>query len=354
MKSLERLSFAAGLLLLVWLVSRVGLGAILGALTKVGWGFAVVLALYAVTAFVNTLAWRATMPKGARVGPGSLFASLLAGDAINAVTPSAVVGGELIRLSLLRRKMPTVSAAASVSLAAATQFLAQVLFVLAGVPLVLGKTLVGPLRMGILAAAGIAVAAGAGVMYLARRRNLFERLHGLLVRLVPGRLRPGSDVSQWRALDEAIFGAIRDRPRDLVSSLLFYLLGWTIGVAEVALVLSLLGSPVGWRTAALIEMLAVIIDTVLFFVPGRLGTQEGGKYVIFQMLGLDPRTGFALGFVKRLREIVWALVGIAILGYLQRRPGLEPLPRPAGGSGSTHVPPAYGSQPCPDTASRRT
>jgi putative membrane protein len=318
-KNLERVSFAAGLLLLVWLIARVGFGTILGALTKVGWGFALVLALYAVTALVNTLAWRATMEKGARAGLGSLFAFLLAGDAINAVTPSAVVGGELVRLTLLRRKMPTVSAAASVTLAAGIQFLAQLFFVLAGLPLVLGRTQAGPLTTGILAAAGMAAATGIAAVSLARRRNLFERLHGLLLRFVPGRLRPATDVSQWRALDEAIFGAIRDRPWDLVPSLLLYLLGWSIGIAEVALVLSLLGAPVGWRTAASIEMLAVIIDTVLFFVPGRLGTQEGGKYVIFQMLGLDPRTGVALGFVKRLREIIWALMGIAILGYLQRR-----------------------------------
>ena len=116
----------------------------------------------------------------------------------------------------------------------------------------------------------------------------------------------------------AIGSAIR-HPWALGPSLLLYLLGWVIGVAEVALILALLGAPVAWRVAASIQLLAVIIDTVLFFVPGRLGTQEGGKFVIFQMLGLDPRTGFALGFVIRLRELAWALVGIAMLGYLQRK-----------------------------------
>ena len=153
MKILERLSFLAGLLLLVWLVSRVGLVAILAALTKLGWGFAVVFALYAVTAYVNTLAWRATMPKGVRVGVGTLFAFLSAGDAINALTPSAVVGGELIRLSLLRRRMATISAAASVTLAAATQFVAQILFLLAVVPLILGKIPIVLKKTALLAAA---------------------------------------------------------------------------------------------------------------------------------------------------------------------------------------------------------
>jgi glycosyltransferase 2 family protein len=318
-KILERLAFSAGLLLLVWLVWRVGPKAIIGALTKLGWGFGLVLVLYGVIAFVNTLAWRATMPN-ARVGLGSLFAFLLAGDAMNAVTPSAVLGGEIIRISLLRRKMSAVAAATSVVLAAATQFVAQLLFVLGGLPSVLSRAPVGPMKTGFLAAGGIVIAGGAAAVSLSRGRNLFERLHGLVTRHVPARLRPTGAAFDWKELDRSIFGPIRDRPWIMAPSLILYLVGWIIGIAEVALVLSLLGSPVEWRTAAAIETLAVIIDTLLFFIPARLGTQEGGKYVIFQMLGLDPHTGLALGFVRRLRDVVWALVGIAILGYLQKRP----------------------------------
>jgi hypothetical protein len=151
-----------------------------------------------------------------------------------------------------------------------------------------------------------------------RERNLFERLHDLLVRHLPDRLRPTGAAFDWKELDRSIFGALRDRPWIMAPSLLLYLVGWTIGIGEVALVLSLLGSPVVWRTAVAIETLAVVIDTLLFFIPARLGTQEGGKYVIFLLLGLDPQTGLVLGVVRRLRDVVWAMVGLAILGYLQK------------------------------------
>ena len=318
--ALERVAFAAGLFLLVWLIWRVGPATIVEALRKLGWGFAFVIALYGVAAFVNTLAWRATMP-AARVGLGSLFAFLLAGDAVNALTPSAVVGGELIRLSLLRRKLAPEPAAGSIALAAATQFVAQVLFLMAGLPFVLSRIPVGLLQtsLGVLVGVGVLIAGGITAIYLSRGRNLFERLHGLIIRYVPERLRSSGVAFDWKELDRVIFGAIRDRPWVLAPSIVLYLAGWTVGVAEAVLVLSLLGSPVSWGTGIAIETLAVLIDTLLFFVPARLGTQEGGKYMIFQLLNLDPRTGLSLGFVRRLRDIVWGLVGMAVLGYLQKR-----------------------------------
>jgi hypothetical protein len=61
-------------------------------------------------------------------------------------------------------------------------------------------------------------------------------------------------------------------------------------------------------------VLAVLIEGAFFFVPARVGVQEGGLYTIFFALGLDPAKGFSLGLVRRLRELVWGLVGLIILG----------------------------------------
>jgi hypothetical protein len=42
--------------------------------------------------------------------------------------------------------------------------------------------------------------------------------------------------------------------------------------------------------------------------------------VIFAALQLDPTKGFALGFLRRLRELAWAAVGLGLYGFLQRHP----------------------------------
>ena len=326
MKWLERIALALGALLFVWLVRRIGVETILGTLGRLGWGFLAVVALAGLTAAVNTLAWRAAMPAPQRVPFGPLFGFLLAGDGVNALTPSAVVGGELVRLGLLRRKLDGVSAAASVALAAGCQFLAQVLFIAAGLPFALlaGATLGGAGGRAAVAGAAAVAAAAAVVgtaLVLSRRRGVFETLHRFAARFLPGGLGDAGGSETWKALDDSIFGAIRSRRRDLAVSIALYAAGWTMGVAEVALVLSLLGVHAGVAGCIAIEALSVLVDTVFFFVPARLGTQEGGKYVIAGLLGIDPAAGFGLGLIRRLRETFWALVGLGVLAYWQRRPG---------------------------------
>jgi hypothetical protein len=94
------------------------------------------------------------------------------------------------------------------------------------------------------------------------------------------------------------------------------LAAWQLGAVETYLILRLLGRPVGFAQAFAIEILAAAIEGLFFFVPAKMGTQEGGRVVIFLSMGLTPAVGFALGFLRRLRELAWAAVGFVILaGY---------------------------------------
>jgi hypothetical protein len=72
-------------------------------------------------------------------------------------------------------------------------------------------------------------------------------------------------------------------------------------------------------TALTIEVLSVTVDGMLFVVPAKIGTQEGGKMAIFTALGLSPSLGFAFGVVRHIRELTWAAFGI-LLCWCQPRP----------------------------------
>jgi hypothetical protein len=99
-----------------------------------------------------------------------------------------------------------------------------------------------------------------------------------------------------------------------VVSCLWFLLGWALGAVEIALMLWLLGVDVTVTRALTIEALSVGLDGLLFFVPAKLGTQEGGKVLIFTALGLDPGLGLTVGVLRRIRELAWAFAGLAIIG----------------------------------------
>ena len=318
MKTLSRVFLAAGVALFGFLLFRIGPAVLAADLRRVGAKLLLLVALGTVTFALDTLGWRfAIPPEERRVPFRSLFAMRIAGDAVNYVTPSAAVGGELVRIALLRRYLPATPAIASVVLLVVTQFFSQVIFVAAGVAYGLPALLAG--RWAALAAIplGFLAALAAGLVFLAVRSDGFRRIDRFTRRFAW--LRRFADAGNAEELDRAIFGAFRSRPLDLAASVACFLGAWSVGIVEAWLILRFLRAPVSWGTAFSIESLSVLIETAFFFVPAKAGTQEGGKVAIFAALGLSAADGFALGFVRRLRELVWAMVGLVTFAVLERR-----------------------------------
>jgi uncharacterized membrane protein YbhN (UPF0104 family) len=106
------------------------------------------------------------------------------------------------------------------------------------------------------------------------------------------------------------------------------LVGWATGALETWLMLFLLGSPVTLLTALVIEAGAAGVRAVGFLVPGSLGVLEGGIVGLFALRRLDPATGLAFGFVRRIREAVWILAGYACLVVLRGARVTAPAPDP--------------------------
>lgn len=329
----ERVAFAAGLGLFLWLLHRIGLEAIGRNLASVGWGFAAVLALETVAVLLVTLGWSQTLPPDRRVPFFSLLAMRMAGDGFNALAPAAVVGGEIVHARLLARFIPSAEALASVGLAAMAQFLAQVLFVGLGAIFARSGALAPRLRPLGLALFAFLIAFVALLGRLSRRREgppgRVARWLGRVARVFPGGApREGF----FRDLDRGVFGAIRERPLALALAVLLFLCAWLVNIVEVGLVLALLGARVPVGTVFAIAVLTVLVEGLFFFVPARVGVMEGGLYAVFLALGLDPARGFSLGLVRRLRELTWGLAGLVILA-LSRRPHTAPVISSPGGGG---------------------
>lgn len=319
MKVLSRVFLALGIALFVVLLVRIGPGTLAGDLRRVGARILILVALGAVPFALDTAGWRWAVPPEDRRGVPfrSLFAMRIAGDAVNYVTPSAAVGGELVRIALLRRFVAAVPAIASVVLLVMTQFFSQLLFVAAGIVYCLPRLRAGRWAAAAAVPAGFLAALAGGLVFLAVRSDGFRRIDRFARRFAW--LRPFADAGHAEALDREIFGAFRTRPFDLAAATLCFLGAWSVGIVEARLILEWLGAPVGWGTAFSIEALSVLVETAFFFVPAKAGTQEGGKVAIFAALGLAVSDGFALGVVRRLRELTWATIGLVTFAELERR-----------------------------------
>ena len=68
-----------------------------------------------------------------------------------------------------------------------------------------------------------------------------------------------------------------------------------------------------YAKAFLIGGMSTAILNLFFFVPYELGSREGGMYLIFNLLGLEPGWGVYAVIVNRLREVLWIGAGLALL-----------------------------------------
>jgi hypothetical protein len=315
-RGVELACLALGAAILAGTVWRIGVEGLARDLRLIGWGLGAVLLVETFNVAFNTWGWSLAFPRGERTVSGRrLLAARLAGDGVNYLTPSASVGGELLRVRLLGHRVPLGVRWGSVSAAKIGQSVAQAVFVLLGLALVLPRlTGASPWLGGVLGVAGAVLVALAFFWLVAR--GVWATLVGLLRRARLSRLLPAGWAGPGRDLDAAL---ARLGPWRTSASLACFLAGWSVGAAEIYLILHWVGGAADWHTALAVETGSVLIDGVLFFVPAKLGTQEGGKVLLFAVLGLNPARGLTVGVVRRIRELAYAALGLLALGCLSAR-----------------------------------
>lgn len=313
----ERGLLLAGVVLFVVLVRQVGPGEVWRNLTLIGWGFALVLAQEGVAYCLNTLGWQyAFPPPRPPIGFRHLLAARLAGEAINNLTPTATLGGEVVRARMLAGRCDQSTAWASVAVAKLSQTAAQMLFVFVGLVVVVRDVpLPDGFRTGLFVGLA-AITVGLLLGIALQRRGMFGAAARLAARL--GLHVPQALHEQVARLDGEI-ARLYAAPWAFAASVAGFFGGWCMGAVEVFIVMTCLGLAPTWGQAFTVEILSVAIDALFFFVPAKAGIQEGGKALIFRLLGLDPAKGLVLGIVRRLRELAWSLVGLAVLARHQAR-----------------------------------
>lgn len=314
---IERFFLAAGIVLFLAIVAHIGVGAVLENLRLIGPGVLIIVGQEVVATVANTWGWRQAFPSPRPAIPfRRLFTARVAGDGINCVTPTATIGGEFVRARMIEDLADPTVVWASVAVAKLTQTVAQAVFVVSGLLFVaIHTSLPAAVRHGLLTIVPLFLAGVIAAVVL-QRRGMFTTITTLLRRLrLPVPPRTGGRL---RRLDDEI-RRVYDAPLTFVCSSGFFLLGWLWGVVEIYLILYFLGVGASWQRALSIEALSVAVDGLFFFVPSKAGTQEGGKVLIFVLLGLDPGKGLTLGIVRRIRELSWSALGLALLSHGQFR-----------------------------------
>jgi uncharacterized membrane protein YbhN (UPF0104 family) len=99
----------------------------------------------------------------------------------------------------------------------------------------------------------------------------------------------------------------------------FHVLGWLLGALEAFVMLWALGIDASVLTATVIEALGSGVRFATFLVPASLGAFEGANAAAFGALGFGAGAGLAFSLVRRARQVVWVVLGLAIFLVMRAR-----------------------------------
>lgn len=312
MRGFRFVLLALGLAFLGYLIAEVGPERILASVEALSWRLLVLLVFpFGAIATLHAVAWRFAFSRS-RVPLTTLLAVRLAGEALNVATPAASVGGEPVKVLLLRPRVPLVEALAAVIVDKTTITVAQGLLLALGLAVAWSLSPVPGTLLRAMTWLLVVEVLALGGFVLVQLLGVFGRALGLVSRLG---VRPvGSHAREARGLDSALAAFYRRHAARWGKGIFFHFLGWLLGSVEVYLILRFLGVPISPLVALVIEATGTAIQFVAFMVPGRLGVLEGGIMAVFTALGLDPGLGLAQALIRRLRELAWVAVGLAMLG----------------------------------------
>ena len=300
---------AVGVVLFAAVIAWQGLDDVAVALRRAGWGIVAIVLLHLPPLWADAMGWRSLVPSDQQPQRRTMAWARWIGESINDLLPVLQMGGNVVKAWLLvDRGVRVGPAGASVVVDVTLVVLTQIIFTLLGLSLLVPSLGRGSVLFVVLLGAGIMTILLGG-FYTAQRRGFF----GFIVRS-SRKILGGSEwtsVSDGATTMDAEVLRVYGERRILMVSGCWHMLAWFVGVGEVWLALHLLGQPVDVRTALLFESLGQAIRTGAFAVPGALGIQEGGYVLVGGALGIEPGVALGLSLVRRVRELLLGLPGLA-------------------------------------------
>jgi putative membrane protein len=236
-------------------------------------------------------------------------------DSASEALPLSQIGGYLFGARALTLSGVASSfAAASTVVDVTVELVAQLGYVLLGLALLYGfrpgSTPIAPILgcvglMGALVSLFVAVQArGAGLAEKAWARMAHELL--------------GREIIRSSTIQTEI-RAIHSESATLALAATIHLTTWVWGGAETWLTLRLMGVPLPFSAALVIDSLLYGARSIAFMVPNAFGVQEGALVLLGSLFGVGPDTALALSFIKRGRDLIIGIPALLVWQAIEGR-----------------------------------
>ena len=302
------IALAVGIVVLVFLFQRIGLTSVMPLLGELGWRYVWLALYYVVPIGFAAQAWRVLFGKVHDPGFAKIFHASWIGLACNWLLPVAQVGGEIAKAQLISPPQKNIEPWATMVVDKTFQVLTQICFAIFGLSMLMIHRFERTILMGGMLALLALVIMGT-LLVRSQKRGLFSISTRLLQKVV----KHGDKSTLGRVateMDDRVRALYRS-PQKLAGAFCWRML-FRLGMAgEVYLIFYLMGYPIGYGEAMILESLGQTIRMAAFLIPGGLGAQEGTLALIGASLGIPASHGLALSLARRAREL---MVGLPALG----------------------------------------
>lgn len=292
------LGIAATAGLVVW----AGAGTIGGAVWRALPALPFVMAVHAMQLCITGLGWWCLIP-APRPPAWRIMKARWIREAVNTLLPLGGLSGAVAATRVVAReaRLPTALATATVTAdltceaAALAPFLAAALAMVA----LLAPGKLSPARAAL---AILPILAGAAGFLLAQRAGI--------MRLVEKAARALGFGGAMDGLHDSLM-ALHTNRAQIARAFLLQTTAWCLGSVESWIALRAIGHPVGPATAFAMEGLGMAGRSLGFALPAGLAAQEAGFVLAGSLLGVAAPDAVALSMVKRVRELVVGVAGVA-------------------------------------------
>jgi hypothetical protein len=290
-----------------WVLAHVGLAALVEQLKAMRIALPIVLGLSLLRLLLQSIAWSASL-RGEQVSVDipKLAGVRLAGQSMGYLTVLGPLISEPMKIKLLGTSTaPTVTAT----------FLDDGVYWFTSALL----AIVGIVSLPLVAVRGAAYHSIPAVLALALMVVVITRRNPILsgvVRVL------GKNAPSWLAHAEHFESSIRsyrvNQPALVRRMFWIDVACQALIASEVLVVLWSLRLSIHFFTILVIEGVTRGLKMLSGWIPARLGSDEGGAISAFALTGLSPMLGLALALTRRVRDLLWALIGIVWLGWNSR------------------------------------
>ena len=326
-KKYQNIFFVFGLAVLALMVTQLDFAQVWSGLSRAGYWFVAVIALWFFLYMFNTASWYVIINNAGdaddknvkKVGFWWLYKITVSGFALNYATPGGLMGGEPYRIMSLSPKIGTERASSSVILFAMTHIFSHFWFWFLSVLLYFVVHPVGVVMGAMLSVVTLFTLVAIWFFVKGYKKGIAVSILGLLSRFpLVKRWAQGffeRHREQLANIDSQIASLHNQNPKAFVSAVLLELSCRIVSALEIYFILLVIQPSANYLDSILILAFTSLFANMLFFMPLQLGGREGGFLMSAKGLSLTTSAGIFVALIVRVRELIWTAIGLLLIKF---------------------------------------